>query len=73
MSNLPEVGVGLVLGIEATYRVDWVNPDLAYLVDPTDEQVVFEFASANDGGFISQYDVLGQAHDIVANWDAEAL
>lgn len=65
--------MGIVHGVERTYRVDWVAADLAYLVDPTDGFVTNEFASSQSGGFINDLDVLDHAADIVAEFDMEGV
>lgn len=66
----PRFAVGVVRGIESTYQVDWMGPDDAQLVDESGD-LVTEFCSVREGGFISTDDLLDQAADIVVDWDAE--
>jgi len=72
---MPETtdAVGIVHGIDETYVVSWLDPDLAEIQNLHSKDIVCEFASANPGGFISADDVMDQARDIVADWDEEAL
>lgn len=65
--------VGVVHGIDDNYIVKWVAADLVQLENTRTEETVYEFASANSGGFISNDDVMDQARDIVAEWDEEDL
>lgn len=71
--GFPIIGVGLVHGVEMTYRVDWAEADLAYLADPSDGFVEYEFASSRSSGFISTLDVLEHAADLVAEIDMEGV
>lgn len=63
--------VGVVHGIEETFRVFWVGPDEAHLT--TDGGKPLAFASVRSGGFISADDVHDQARDVVAAQEEAAL
>lgn len=69
-TDFPRHAVGVVRGIEKTYVVDWIEPDLARLIEPSGE-VAESYASSNTGGFINIEDVIEQGSDIVAEWDAD--
>lgn len=67
--TFPRYAVGIVHGIDETYQVDWINPDLAYLTVAGD--IAAEFCSRTEGGFISTNDLMDQAGDVIADWDSE--
>ena len=69
--SYPQHEIGTVRGIEHEYQVHWLDLDLASLTLDGDEQITF--CSANAGGFVSTEDVVDQAEDIVADWDAEDI
>lgn len=68
--EFPINGVGVAHGIENSFRVDWLDWDSAAIV-MLDGDTVMEFCSSSPNGFINDYDVLDQAREIVAQWDAE--
>lgn len=71
MNNLPQMYIGTVRGIEFEYEVHWIEPDLAQLT--IDGDLYTTFCSAKSVGFLDTDDVIDQAENVVAEYDAEWL
>lgn len=70
-NDFPIRSIGIVYGISGEFEVHWTNPDLVTLTEDGDE--VSTFCSTSTGGFTDQHDVMDQARNVVADWDAEGF
>lgn len=71
MNNFPQMSIGTVRGIDSEYVVHWIEPDLAQLT--IDGELHTAFCSVRSGGFLDTDDVIDQAENVVAEYDAEWL
>lgn len=71
MDNFPQMFIGTVRGIDFEYAVHWIEPDLAQLT--IDGDLYTTFCSVKSDGFLDTDDVIDQAENVVAEYDAESL